>query len=176
MRVFFACLFKDTDNTLIYEEILNAKAFFPMGNYTLKENIHVTVEFIGDVDDTTLTELKTILHSFSYHKFSLEPLKLDYFNKGNKQILFLGLKGDEPLLECNKLLRSYLRNCNISFQDKPYISHITLARNVQDVKELEKINMVNQNSKFLITKLSLMESLRIDDKLVYRELDYQLFE
>jgi 2'-5' RNA ligase len=175
--VFFACLFKDFDSSLIYEEIINARAFFPMGNYTLKENLHVTVEFIGDVDETTLSELKTILHSFSYRKFVLEPVKLDYFsNKSSKQILFLGLKRNEQLFECNKLLRSYLRNCNISFQDKPYISHITLARNVKDIKNLDTINLQNQGSKFLMTKLSLMESLRIDDKLVYREIDYQLFE
>ena len=176
MRVFFACLFKEIDSSLIYDELLNVKAFFPMGNYTLKENLHITIEFIGDVDDTTLAELKTILHSFSYRKFYIEPLKLDYFKKGSKQILFLGIKYNEQLIECNKLLRSYLRNCNISFHDKPFISHITLARNVKDVQNLDGVHIQNQSSKFLISKLSLMESVRVDDILIYREIDSQLFD
>ncbi len=177
MRVFFALLFDPTVKNHIYKEIFLLKNNTVDGKFSEKNNLHLTVEFIGDVDQEGLQVLKEILHSISFPAFEIQSTELGcFYNKSNKAILYLGIHPLTTLSELNTLLRSKLIEKGISFQDKAYSPHITLGRKVEFKEQflLKTFNFPTMMMQF--TKLSLMESININQSLVYRELDSVNFE
>lgn len=176
MRVFFALLFDTNVKNHISREIYLIKKSTVDGRFSEKNNLHLTIEFIGDVDQERLSVLKEALHSVKFMPFEVQSTELGcFYNKASKAILYMGVKPVSPLLDLNLQLREKLSEKEIDIQDKLFMPHITLGRKIEFKEQflLKTFNFPTMMMKFF--KLSLMESVSIDNNLVYRELDYVNF-
>jgi len=143
------------------------------GNFTIRENFHTTLEFIGEVDATELLQLQEILESLSFSAFSLETMQLHFFKtKGSQNVLTITMKDNPELTALSKNLRGKLKTSGIPFQDRPLIPHVTLCRKAKCDEE-ELIAFRPKKMILRISKVSLMQSIQENGRLIYKELSFK---
>lgn len=171
MRLFIAIDFDK--NTKVYLQNIQSK----LKNYTIKgsftniENFHITILFIGELEEVKVPKLINALEaSVSKHDtFNLTLDKLGSFKKGTSHLLWVGTNYNEKLVNIHKELCKTLKHEEIDFDEKPLKPHITLGRQLVLNKEInELINLINIDKPTIpVSSITLMESKRINDKLTY---------
>ena len=89
------------------------------------ENFHVTLAFLGDVDDSLLTELQLLLQRQQTKSFALQFRKLVHW-RGDVAVLLPD--EDVGLLNFVRQLHEDLRLAGFVLEPRPYKPHVTLAR------------------------------------------------
>ncbi|SET12635.1 RNA 2',3'-cyclic phosphodiesterase [Anaerobranca gottschalkii] len=137
------------------------------GNFSFIDNLHLTLAFIGEVDERREKVLREILHtSFEGEKeFSLVIKGLGNFKRGNKDIVWAGLEESQELLTLQQILAQNLTKEGFSLDNREFKPHITLGREV--VLKEGALDIPFSPFKFTVEKISLMNSLRVKGRLVY---------
>ena len=95
------------------------------GNFTTRENMHLTLAFIGEHNDPEQV-------SDALNDVLFEPMKLTLDGFGCfRDLYWIGIKEDKGLFENVKRLRKALSDNGIPFDRKKFVPHITLARNIE---------------------------------------------
>ncbi|MCR5356893.1 MAG: RNA 2',3'-cyclic phosphodiesterase [Lachnospiraceae bacterium] len=100
------------------------------GNFTTRENMHLTLAFIGEYShpEHVSDALDDVL---------FEPMKLALDGFGCfKDLYWIGIKEDKGLTENVKRIRKALADNGIPFDRKKFVPHITLARKIEYDKAL----------------------------------------
>lgn len=172
MRVFFAIEFDNETKGYIkdIQEIVKENSI--KGNFSHEENFHLTLRFIGEVNEVDVEKLKNSLN-IAVEKskpFEIEFTKLGFFARGNKKIVWLGLRNEDgKLMELFRSLEEALKENGYESEEKGYRPHITLSRETLLKEDFEReFNRVKiKERKVKISKVSLMESKRVDGRLRY---------
>jgi 2'-5' RNA ligase len=169
MRVFFAIEFDEDMKTYFSEIQEKVRDYCLAGNFTLKENFHLTLRYIGEQNEVQVRTLMNVLKDAACVS-SIELLlnKLGSFSKGNKSILWMGLQKNSQLQQLYNRLEDALQDCGYDREGRSYSPHITLAREVrfEDFKSL--FDRVQESRLTIKVKsISLMESKRVNNKLCY---------
>lgn len=131
------------------------------GNYTRKENLHMTVTFIGEQEE--YQPVLDVMKEIPVPDVTLQLSRLGHFG----ELYWVGMEERKELEQYVKLLREGLRNNGIPFDPHPFLPHITLARRVMAPKGM---TLQIPDTSMRVRKISLMESSRnTDGKLIYRE-------
>ncbi|MBU0996516.1 MAG: RNA 2',3'-cyclic phosphodiesterase [Firmicutes bacterium] len=177
MRMFFALLLENHAKNFVFKEMGLIQKKCIDGRFTTKNNLHVTVEFIGETNELELIELQKVLHSISFDGFEVQTTGLGgFYNKASKAILYLGIKTTQALQELHLYLKEKLTEQSFVLQDKPFVPHITLARKVQFKEDFLLKTFEFPTMMLTFSKLSLMESINLDGELLYREIDHVNFK
>lgn len=127
MRAFIGIKLDDCQADIL--EIINElKSKSMQGNYTLANNIHLTLVFLGDIPECEIDKVKAILESIEYYEFPLEIIKI----KKLKDMIILEVRKDNHLMEYQKKLQNRLISEGLRIEDRPYYPHITVARKNND--------------------------------------------
>lgn len=130
------------------------------GNFTLDENLHLTLCFIGETQQ--VDQIKSALKRVNFQPFVLSVSEVQNF----RDMIWVGIKKNQALSELSKSIKIELDKAGIDYDRKPFKAHITLARKVAgDVPKLEF-----PDAKMNVEKISLMKSARENGKLVYTEI------
>lgn len=130
-----------------------------IGNFTLKNNLHLTLAFLGEVDSNRLDELITLVNDIKY-KVSLE---LDSISMLKNIIVYNVIKSKELIDLYHKLIDELKKhNFDINDDFKP---HITLVREAKNTGIINKLNYVKIVS--LDNDPVLFESVRVNGELRY---------
>lgn len=148
--------------------------------YNLK-NYHLTIEFIGTVEDDKLLKLRLSCQNVvkRFDSFKVATGNLRSFDKKNKKILWFDLeKGKEKIQELHKELSKELNLMGIE-ASKELVPHLTIARGV--ILESESVDDISDkleynNYESIIEELIIFESKRIDDVLRYIPIETFKFE
>jgi 2'-5' RNA ligase len=98
------------------------------GNFTTRENMHLTLAFIGEYNDPGY--VSEVLSHIDY-----EPVRLVIDGFGSFGDLFwIGIKEDKGLLTNVKRIRRALADNSIPFDKKKFTPHMTIARKIQNDK------------------------------------------
>lgn len=171
MRCFIAIEFdKKTRNILAkIQEDLKDQGI--KGNFTLNENLHLTLKFLGEIDRSIYSDICNLIKKVSAeHKLLvLELGRLGKFDKGRKKIIWAGLLDKKNLISLYKDIESELEGIIPIKKGDYYIPHITLVREATLVSnDILNIEMREKPGySFIASGISLMESTRIDGKLAY---------
>lgn len=143
------------------------------GRFTEPANFHLTIRFIGSGDEALKNRLKEAVDQAAYHSrpFNLNLSGPGQFIKGSKAIVWLGVAGEMSALNAlYKELEQALAHRGIQAEERPYRPHITLGKKVRlkENQSLDELPIVVEEAKIAVRSLSLMESLRVNGKLVYR--------
>ncbi len=168
MRLFVAVNFdKDTVEHLYKgAEFLRKNSI--SANISRKENLHLTLAFIGEVPSAK--QAINALHEVKVPPFTLILEGYGEFSKGS--ICFAKTKSCPQLLNLANEVKGNLLAKGVSFDPKPFKSHITLARQFEPLPQFNKtaINQVLSERAVQINQISLMRSDRINGRLTYTEL------
>ncbi len=169
MRVFIGISFNDDIKdqlTIIENKIRNNSS---KGNFTLRNNLHLTLRYIGEVNSKELFTLKNIVSKIgsNYSCFSFRVEDLGEFKRGKSSIVFAGVEKNKELSDLYTLLDKELKEKGFELDNKPYTPHITLGREVVynadfNIKSITYIPIdVN------VEKITLFESTRVKGVLTY---------
>lgn len=100
------------------------------GRPVIPENFHVTLLFLGEVENETLQCLIQNISSITFEPFRISLGQLGYFDK--TKIFWVGPKETPIELETMfKKLRNCAIRCGFSKLTKRYVPHVTLLRKSQ---------------------------------------------
>ena len=167
MRVFIAIdLPRD-----VRKEIVRVQEKLPelKGKKTEEENLHLTLKFLGEIDEEKTELVKEKLREIKFKKFEAEIDEIGVFSEKFIRIIWLHLSGCDKLQEevDNKLKELFPK-------ERRFMSHLTIARvkNVENKKEfLVKIRKIKIDKiKFAVNSFKLKKSILTREKPVYEDI------
>jgi 2'-5' RNA ligase len=161
MRLFVAINFCDpTRNGLIAlrDELIGKSQ---LGNFSLPENLHLTLAFIGECSPKKLDKIETILETVTFEPFDIAVERLGTFSRGT--LWWAGLREDKPLMDLQYEIVFKFAHCGFEMDGRKYNPHITLGREVVTDAAPWRIEPFGET----VSKLDLMKSERIGGKLTY---------
>ena len=130
------------------------------GSYTPLQNLHLTLAFIGEVQDAA--PVKNALKNVS-----IKPFRLSLSGMGNfDDVLYIGVKGNQGISKAANSVREALDAAGISYDRQSFIPHITIIRNTAGNGKKAKA----PKGEMLVKHISLMRSEQKDGKTVYKEI------
>ena len=95
-----------------------------------RENIHMTLRFLGDVSEGILEDVKVLVSEFEFSPFQMELEGIGVFpNLGRPRVVWVGLtKGAEELAEIFNKLEPSLVGMGFKPEGRGFRPHITIAR------------------------------------------------
>lgn len=89
---------------------------------------HLTLKFLGEVDDNKLVNIKKVLKSIKFKRFSLTLDKLGFFpDENNPRVIWIGFKENKEVDELQNQIDDKLQKLDFPV-DKGFHAHITFAR------------------------------------------------
>ena len=163
MRVFIAIRFTQAFKETIFEAQDALRDNGVRGNFTLPENLHLTLAFIGETD--RVDDIKAAVKEVAFEPFEIKTGRLGCFN-GRSKVIWLGIDGEKKLKAITAELRKNLDIRGIDYAKGRFQPHITLVRQPSDMPldiDIESANMT-------VKEISVMKSERISGRLVYTAL------
>ena len=160
MRLFVAINLSDELKKTITSSLHDMKKAGVGGNYTPMQNLHLTLAFIGEVDDAG--PVKAALKDIK-----IKPFKLSLSDMGTfGDLLWIGMKGNQGLSAAAKAVRDALDAAGIDYDKKKFTPHITIIRKMSGNWKQVKA----PKGDMMVKGISLMKSEVKDGKRVYKEI------
>ena len=134
-RLFIAIPIEENIKSLLIENTKLPKFY----RITKRENLHITILFLGDTDENQIPQINSILQKATQKEKAFN-LSIDSFGqfpeKGLPRIIFVtGSEGCQKLINFANLIRDDLKTIGF-YDDKDFKYHITVGR----LDEKEKIS------------------------------------
>lgn len=170
MRTFLAILLEEQAINRLYEGVKALQQYNKQGNFSRKENLHLTLVFIGETN--RLNDIKQAMNSVHIDPFQLQMDCLGRFRRRGGDLYWAGVKHCDPIFSLYHQLCNALKQRGFQLENKDYLPHLTLGR---EVFLSSSFSSKDWESKFLpidilVSKVSLMKSERINGTLTYTEL------
>ena len=103
MRTFIAIELEEETKAQLAEVQAEAEKLCRRGNYTPKENFHLTLHFLGEVQEEDLDYLHEAIYETARRNrpFTMTIDKIGFFPRGNKGILWAGIERSNHLQDCS---------------------------------------------------------------------------
>ena len=172
MRLFYAVNFDNTTikQLLDFQDMLRAQAV--KGNFTLPDNLHLTLAFIGEVSPDRSGPLLQIAETFKVTPFELRLQGLGRFRRDGGDILWVGIEESKSLSSIYNKLNSHITDAGFHIEKRKFTPHLTLARGARLRPEFD-LSACSAHLNPIVTevkKISLMKSERINGRLTYTEI------
>ncbi len=164
MRLFIAIQFEENvlDALTAFQSGLKSQGV--AGNYTRRENLHITLAFIGDYGnpDEVLDAMEQV---------DFRPIKISLHGVGFfRELLWAGISDNPELFGYVKRLRRALAEQGIPFDKKRFSPHITLIRKYGSRSGREILIPDLPEESMVATRVSLMCSERGKNGMIYTEI------
>ncbi len=91
--------------------------------------LHLTLHFLGDVEDDTCSMLRNALAGIQGERFRLSIRGTGVFPpRGRPSVLWAGVDESEPLGALHAAIGAAVVSCGVEIERRPFIPHVTLAR------------------------------------------------
>lgn len=91
--------------------------------------LHLTLHFLGDVDDGCRTALKESLRAVGCGPFTITIRGTGVFPpRGRPSVLWAGVAESSPLVELHAAVGLAIESVGLEVECRPYVPHVTLAR------------------------------------------------
>ena len=173
MRVFIAIDVSEEIKNYLKELQKEIKDFDPNAKLTYPNDFHITLKFLGEVDDSKTEQIKNLLEKASFIPFSLKLSNPGYFDDKLLRVAWVGIDDSkENIADLQKGIDKQL----IYFfpKEKSFKPHFTLARirsveNPETYKEHIK-NLKIEQKEFKADSFKLIKSTLTKEGPVYEVL------
>ncbi len=166
MRLFTAIVLPDFVKEKLYASTQCIKSKVLNGNFSSADNYHITLVFLGDVNEKNIPLIKTIITETAGKSLPLylKCLDADFFQRRYRKILYYNIGGNINTLDrIQKNLYDEFYKAKLCRKQDNFIPHITFARNVKYDDTIK----TDIDISFTSGKITLMHSKRINNRLTY---------
>jgi len=148
--------------------------------WVARQNLHVTLRFIGSVNERVADEVDDALTSLKAKPFTLQATHLGSFGDSkNARSVWAGLAPSEPLNHLNAKIERLFQQLGLAADKRKYMPHITLGR-VRDISNGDVAKWIEGAGKldcapFEVTRLVLLSSQTRAEGAVYTPERYYIF-
>ena len=164
MRLFIAIQLSEEMKDLVKDVQDAYRRSGVRGNYTPRENLHLTLAFIGEYGDPD--EVLEAMECVSFKPFEITMDRLGSFG----DLQWAGIEENPALEAVVRRLRHALSDAGIPYDKKKFKAHITYLRQARfpggrriEPPAVEPVHMQ-------VTEISLMRSTRGKNGMIYTEL------
>ncbi|MCR5487124.1 MAG: RNA 2',3'-cyclic phosphodiesterase [Lachnospiraceae bacterium] len=164
MRLFIAIQFEENILDALTDFQADLKSQGVTGNYTKRENLHITLAFIGDYGnpDEVLDAMEQV---------DFRPIEISLDGVGSfGELFWVGLADNPQLIGYVKRLRRELAEQGIPFDKKRFSPHITLIRKYSCRGGREIPVSDPPKGSMVAARVSLMRSERGKNGMIYTEI------
>lgn len=168
MRLFIAVNFDENvkDMLVLAQEKLKKHAV--KGNWTKRDNLHLTVVFIGEVSEEKVAAAKTAIDAVILPCFTIRLSGTGSFGRGGG-ICWVGVEENSLLSELHALLCNSLYKSGVAIENRKFSPHVTIGREVLLAGGYDKSDLSRETGCACMTvkSVELMKSERIAGKPAY---------
>jgi 2''-5'' RNA ligase len=124
MRLFTALALPDE----VAQPLLLMQAGVPGARWQKREQLHLTLRFIGEVDGAEANAIDDALAAITAPSFTLELKGVGSFGGKNPRDLWAGAAPNEALVHLNRKIESALQRIGLEPEARKFTPHVTLAR------------------------------------------------
>ncbi len=109
-----------------------------------KDNVHITLKFLGDVEDRKVEPIKETLGQIKFNSFNIHVKGVGFFPSPNHiKVAWVGVEeGNDGMSDLAKQIDDKMKKLGFKKEKKKFIAHATLARikkiNAQEREEMLK--------------------------------------
>lgn len=171
MRLFIGIELDDGLKKYIDHRKESIKPYIKTGRFTDRNNLHLTLKFIGEVREDVMVQITEKLQKMEASQRCLN-IHLDHlgvFPKKNKAILWLGIQENEAIIKLYNRIEDLMEECGLEKEKRLYTPHITLGRGVRFNESFEVVrDAVHFKHECIhVQSITLFESTRVKGKLTY---------
>jgi 2'-5' RNA ligase len=142
--------------------------------FVSKENMHLTLKFLGDLDERRVGSIKSSLAKVKLKPFKMGLGRLGLFpDERNPRVLWVGAEPAEPLMALKREVDGWLPSFK---DDHPFQTHITIAR-IGILTHDEKKRLLElvadrpvPKKEFIVDRITLFKSTLTPEGPVYEKL------
>ena len=116
---------------MLGELLEKLKTYGPKVSWVKKENIHLSIRFLGNIHEQKIKEIKEIMEKATKDitPFLLKPVGLGAFpNSKRPRVIWVGLSESAPLEKFHVNLEKGLKTLGFEKEERKFKPHFTLAR------------------------------------------------
>ncbi|MBM4388461.1 MAG: RNA 2',3'-cyclic phosphodiesterase [Deltaproteobacteria bacterium] len=140
VRTFLAVPISEEVKQVIEGLSIRLKAMLPDVRFVKKENLHITLRFLGEIEQDRINELKKALINpvCGFGRFKIFMAQIGAFPHIKRpKIVWIGVKDpDQKLRELYNSVDSALTGLGLPPEERSFTAHLTLGR----IKEGRKLN------------------------------------
>jgi 2'-5' RNA ligase len=128
-----------------------------------KENIHITLLFLGEIENNKINQIIDELKKIKYESFTISVKGIGVFPSLEfPKVVWIGAESDK-IIRLHEEIKNRFKEFVEKDESKPFTSHITIARiksgNISnEVRKLLNENKDIEFGKFQVNEFSLFES------------------
>ncbi len=131
----------------IKKRLLLLKGGVPNARWIQKENLHITLQFIGEVEEPQAVEIDEALLKIEAPAFDVSLSGTGFFGSNQLRTLWTGVEKTPELEFLFKKVESALMQAGIESKGRKFNPHITLAR-LKETRKRQVMDFISNNSLF----------------------------
>jgi 2'-5' RNA ligase len=119
----------------------------PGARWATGEQFHLTLRFIGEVDENVAHDIDDALAGIRAPRFTLELAGVGEFGGKKPRALWAGVRANDALLHLQKKIETALQRIGLPAEERKFSPHVTLARMRGSPRE-KVVQFLTHNSLF----------------------------
>lgn len=144
----------------------------PGARWSPAENLHLTLRFIGEVDEATANDIDDVLTGIHAPPFELTLRSAGEFGGRDPHALWIGVAPNEALMRLAAKIESALQRMGLAAETRKYAPHVSLARlrdaPIAKVREFLVTHAAFDSGPFAVQSFSLFSSYPSSNGSLYR--------
>ena len=99
MRLFIAINLNDETKAALIALQNELRAYSKSGSFTLPENLHLTLAFLGECDEKQTEQIKSIMGKVVFQPFDLKVMRVGQFKRDGGDVWWAGIQDIVKKLE-----------------------------------------------------------------------------
>ena len=163
MRLFIALNFTVESQARLLALRDELRAQTARGNFSLPENLHLTLAFLGECDARQAAAARKAMSAVEFTPLEITINRVGRFRRDGGDIWWAGMRETPALIDLQRDLTDQLLAASFALERRKYSPHITLRREVVTEAVPWKIEPFGET----VARVDLMKSERIQGKLTY---------
>jgi len=162
------------------EPLLRCQTGLQGARWVARENFHITMRFIGKVDETQAAEVDDALAHLKMNAFDVQVEGLGAFGKKHDpRAVWAGIANNEALMALNAKLERLFQELGLEADKRKYAPHVTLGR-LSDTSDRDVARWIEASGmffapRFTATRLTLYSSEIKQSGAIYTPERYYIF-
>ncbi len=110
------------------QSLLLLEGGIPGARWQSREQLHLTLRFIGEVDGRTVADIDDALRAVREPAFELEPFGVGVFTPKEPRQLWVGMRSNPALLHLHRKVDTAMTRLGLRADGRKFSPHITVAR------------------------------------------------